>query len=619
MIKMSIFLQLLLITACYVNIMQALDEGQVNYISHEDCSQYLSSQSSNISARRTFSSNISLVYDAHEETDHQRNEAMCPPWYYWNNESRKCDTGYDFRSLTIFFEAWTHQTWLQTLYCMTTSHENTTDRTDVIGSCLFSFDNRLQGTVYPLPCNISQLNEYMCAGLNREGQLCGRCVKGFGPPVFSYSLSCVNCTDYHLNWLKYIGVAFGPLTLFCIVICVFHISATSPYLHGFVFFSQILTISVVVKALHNMHGYRESGASEKIGGEVYISLLSIWNLDIMRAIYHPFCLHPNMTIVQALALDYLIALYPLVLLLIIYFLVSLHSKNNTVIVKMWKPFWAVLRPLIRNLNIQTSLIESFASLYFLSAMKVQSVSLDLLSPTALYYANGSVSDKLYIFLAGDVEYFGQDHCLYGILAVIFLLLFLCIPGLLFFLYPCRFFQRFLNRIRCNSVTLRTFMDVFQGNYKDGTNGTRDYRFFAGVFFMTRFVLVAIFMLLSSLYFILIFDTILTMLGFSVAILHPQRTKLHYTLDCIILLLLSILLFSGIGSFLTSNSSLATNLSRIFGEISVVLPLVYITCLTLYWITVKKNIPQNIGRCMLRISAKVLCIESIATEQQGLLV
>ena len=27
------------------------------------------------------------------------------------------------------------------------------------------------------------------------------------------------------------------------------------------------------------------------------------------------------------------------------------------------------------------------------------------------------------------------------------------------------------------------MDVYQGNYKDGTNNTRDYRYFSGVFFL----------------------------------------------------------------------------------------------------------------------------------------
>ena len=613
---LAIFLQVLLIMTLHFNAIQALDEGQVRYIANEDCSQYLSSQNSNTSIGRAFSSNISMFNEAHEEIDIQRNEMFCPPWNYWNNESRQCHYGNFFNSF-IHFQHRTHQTWLQAFYCMTTSHENTTNRTDVIGSCLFSINFFSLSTFYPLPCNISQLNEYMCAGLNREGQLCGRCVKGFGPPVFSYSLSCVNCTDYHLNWLKYIGVAFGPLTLFCIVICIFHISATSPFLHGFVFFCQIITMPTLMKLIANNGGYKEASNGKRIAGQVYVSLLSLWNLDILRAIYHPFCLHPNMTIVQALALNYLIALYPLVLLLTIYSLVSLHSKNNTVIVKIWKPFWAVLRPLIRNLNIQTSLIESFATLYFLSAMKIQSVSLDLLSPTALYYANGSVSEKLYLFLAGDVEYFGQDHCLYGILAVTFLLLFAFIPGLLFLLYPCRFFQRFLNRIHCNSLALHTFMDVFQGNYKDGTNGTRDYRFFAGVFFMTRFVLVAIFILLSSLYSILIFGTILTMLGVSVAILHPQRTKLHYTLDCIILLLLSILLFSAIGTFLGPNNSIAWKVFNIFGDVSIDLPLIYIACLLLYWITVKKKVPKQFGRCVLRIAAKVFCVETV--EQQRLLV
>ena len=49
----------------------------------------------------------------------------------------------------------------------------------------------------------------------------------------------------------------------------------------------------------------------------------------------------------------------------------------------------------------TSLIESFATLYLLSTMKLQSVTLDLLSPTQLYHVDGSTDDKLYLYLAGD--------------------------------------------------------------------------------------------------------------------------------------------------------------------------------------------------------------------------
>ena len=84
----------------------------------------------------------------------------------------------------------------------------------------------------------------MCAGLNREGQLCGGCKEGFAPSVYSYSMTlwCVNCTSYQHNWVKYTLIAFGPLTLFFLFITVLHISPTSPYLHGFMFFSHIISL-----------------------------------------------------------------------------------------------------------------------------------------------------------------------------------------------------------------------------------------------------------------------------------------------------------------------------------------------------------------------------------------
>ena len=235
-------------------------------------------------------------------------ELVCRPWYQRNGDG-KCEAGALFEGV-VKFEKNTMQTLLQTFYCMTTLDENGANRSDVIGSCLFSYTGGLAPIYYSLPCNISKLNKYTCAGLNREGQLCGRCMKGFAPPVYSYTLNCVNCTDYHLNWLKYIGVAFGPLTVFCLLICIFHISATSAYLHGFIFFSQIMTMPIFLRMVGNTHGYKTANFRTHISEQLYISLLGIWNLDMFRMFYKLFCIHPGMTIVQALALDYLTALYP---------------------------------------------------------------------------------------------------------------------------------------------------------------------------------------------------------------------------------------------------------------------------------------------------------------------
>ena len=223
---------------------------------------------------------------------------------------------------------------------------------------------------------------------------------------------------------------------------------------------------------------------------------------------------------------------------------------------------------------------------------MQSVTLDLLSPTLLYHVHvdGSTDEKLYLFLAGDVEYFGPKHMPYALLS---LFVFLLIPGLLLFFYPCRFFQRLLNAIHCNFLGLRIFMDVFQGHYKDGTNGTRDYRFFSGLFFWTRYILMACAILFSSLF---VYGIIITMLGFTVAITHPHRIQLHYLLDCISFILLSLLLFAFMGTFLGPHNSIPAKVSQLFFFVAVFLPVLYIIVLICYWIIAKKAKTYSFSFC-----------------------
>ena len=92
---------------------------------------------------------------------------------------------------------------------------------------------------YPLPCRVSKLQNFTCAGLNRRWTSCGRCEDGYAIPVYSYDLGCVKCDNYKYNWLKYLAVAFLPLTLFYILVTLFSISFTSPLLTGLVMVFQI--------------------------------------------------------------------------------------------------------------------------------------------------------------------------------------------------------------------------------------------------------------------------------------------------------------------------------------------------------------------------------------------
>ena len=76
--------------------------------------------------------------------------------------------------------------------------------------------------------------------------------------------------------------------------------------------------------------------------------------------------------------------------------------------------------------------------------------------------------------------------------MILVFMILVVPVLLLFLYPCRCFQRCLNHFHLRSLALNAFVDVFQGCYKDGTNATRDCRYFAAFQLILRLIFPLVF-------------------------------------------------------------------------------------------------------------------------------
>ena len=59
--------------------------------------------------------------------------------------------------------------------------------------------------------------------------------------------------------------------------------------------------------------------------KISFTILGIWKLDFFRTVYKPFCIHPKVSVIQALAMDYLVAAYPLTLVAVTYVLVTLHT------------------------------------------------------------------------------------------------------------------------------------------------------------------------------------------------------------------------------------------------------------------------------------------------------
>ena len=254
----------------------------------------------------------------------------------------------------------------------------------------------------------------------------------------------------------------------------FNINVTSSHLHRVIWYSQAISMPIFIRIILLTFSIKDTKYFE--AAKVGLVFYSVWNLDIFRPVLPNICL--NVTTLQALALEYLIALYPFILILFSYLLVVLHDRRVTFIVTVWKPFSKVLATFRKSWDIRTSILDSFATFFLLSYNKILSVTADILMPTKIHQLD---SDKpiFGLYYSPSVPYFGEQHLPYAVSALVIIALVVCIPTAILILYPFKFFHNFLSLFPVNWHFLHAFVDSFQGSYKDGTEpGTLDCRWFS---------------------------------------------------------------------------------------------------------------------------------------------
>ena len=212
------------------------------------------------------------------------------------------------------------------LHCMTAD----TELNPVVGPCLYNSSintyaiiKRLEyftGFCNKISINSSRnINSEVCGSYKHEGLMCGQYIKDYGLPVYPYNIECMKCVDYKYNWLKCIAVAYLPLTVFLWIIITFKISVNSGSLMGYVTVNQMMATYNLVQ-LYFVVNPPTKYFSYVL--KVMADLYSIWNLDFLHSIYPPFCLYPNMFALGVLSLDYLVAIYPMVAVILTYVMVQ---------------------------------------------------------------------------------------------------------------------------------------------------------------------------------------------------------------------------------------------------------------------------------------------------------
>ena len=466
-------------------------------------------------------------------------------------------------------------------FCVSQEHENSSL---LIARCAFA--NHLIKPLLPINQDNTTGVVHFCQEFKRKGKLCGECEDQYGVSVFSDTFDCIRCNGSRTGYImEYLAVEFIPTTVFFMAIFFFHIGITTGPANGFIFFAQV--VSTPAEILFLTYGLKLLISGNTYLPTVMADLLTdpycIWNLDFFRISHTKICISTQMKVIHVLALRYISALYPLVLLLITYAIIELQARNYRPFMFLWRVFCFPCVRWRRVWKAKTSVIDAFASCILLSYTKLVLVSFDYFSHSNVANISG---DQVASVLTFDtsVDFLGKEHAPFLAIAIFIILTFGAFPPLILTCYQFRTFQNCLEFCRLRTQVLQQFVQAFQGCYKDGTDGKVDCRFFAGLYFIFRIIILLVMAVCTSFPsgFLMVITSTSTFLVLF-AIFQPYKKLIHNIVDALLLFLLTTV--TAIQSYTYSQLQQTLKLSKVFLLYYSILylPLIYITAYVVTWL------------------------------------
>lgn len=517
------------------------------------------------------------------------NNSSCPLWSV-RDEKEKCKCG-DSLGGIITCNRELHVLLLHKCYCMTYDKNG---KGPFVGKCFYGCNSLITladktSDLIPISRNATKkdLNDIFCSSWNREGLMCGDCKPGFAPQAYSFDLKCVPChrKNLYINVFKYIIAAlFGP-TVFLLIILAFRIKITSGKFNTFILFSQIVSAPPMVRSIFYWLEQSNVPRFFYMYSKIIISFYGIWNLDFFRPLLPSICLSILNTR-ETLSLDGIIAIYPMILLTIMYILITLYQRNCKIIVFIWKPFRVCFTRCRQIWEIRNSIVDTFAAFIILSYSKVLILIFDVTIPIALHEASG---DKRYrAYYDASIQFLDKIHFIYILALFIMLLLFNALPVIILCLYPTKCGRRCCVR---HGIIMQIFSDVFQGYFKDGTEGTYDLRFFPALYLLTRIGILLIYTTILDQYAFLVMVVVLMTIAILVLLLQPykQQFNKYNRIDAIMIILLAMQILSAnnVSQTVTLSSGYAL-IALFIAMIISLIPLFYIVIILIVWIVQRRR-------------------------------
>lgn len=376
----------------------------------------------------------------------------------------------------------------------------------------------------------------MTCGSGHTGAMCGRCEPSHSLLFNSYTFECRDSHDCSTAyWILFFFQQLLPTLVFFAVFTFFNIKAIQGYLNAFILAAQIVSVQMNLISIYLSWSFAlkfNNYVARKLTDTI-ATIYSIWNLDVFFGLIPTYCVKNNLSTLPAIALQYISGIFPILVVLLSYLVIELHQYNFRLVVLMWKPFHKCCIRFRRRMSPQTTVIDALAMFIVLSYTKFVVTSSMLLAPNWLSTQSGSTAKTVFLY-DGNIEYLNGEHAPYAALAI-FVYIFFVIPlPLLLLLYPLTCFQKCLNRFKLRRHFITAFTDALQGCYKDGSDGTRDCRYFAALYFLLRIVINGLYALLYTYNVVLFFfmNTCLLLILGTIILQQPYKKELYNKIDTV---------------------------------------------------------------------------------------
>ena len=347
------------------------------------------------------------------------------------------------------------------------------------GACPFLPDHHTYTQYYNITPDVHGHDpNNTCRLFNRERINCGKCVSGYGPAIFSDNVACADCKKHRYVWFAYLLFQLVLETALFFILVLLKPTRAFGLINILTFYWQMILYAITTNS--SLYGRLLVVTNDKVL-QFLLTIYGVWNLDFIRYIMPPLCISSATKAIDTLWFDIIIVLYPLLLCCSLLLCIKLHDQNN-------QGFSFILRPLRRVFRREWNLKDSAAvtfSVFFISGYsKLLFTSLKFLKGVQTQYnRNGTEEYNLTLYYDPSINYLSLQHIPYIIVSAVILITFIITPPLLLLLFPIRPCRKCTTHLGLGF--LGKLINIFQGVYKDGTEGTFNYRSFSALYMILR--------------------------------------------------------------------------------------------------------------------------------------